>query len=66
MANENDVKAAPVAVKQAAKTGGKPSGIIAYNKFLDTWRAVDASNRTVLTGSKAVLVDKFPNFLVKE
>lgn len=68
MSNENKDQAAPSAVRQAAKTGGgKPSGIIVYNPNTDSWRCHDASGRLVLsTGSKAVAIQNYPTFTVKE
>lgn len=66
MANENDKKSATVAVKQTNRSGAKSVGVIVYNVALDTWRAFDASGRLVLSGSKATLSAKFPNFTVKE
>lgn len=68
MSNETKESAAPYPVRHTAKTGGgKPSGIIVYNPNTDSWRCHDASGRLVLsTGSKAVAVQNYPNFTVKE
>ena len=68
MSNETKENAVPSTVRHIAKTGGgKPSGIIVYNPNTDSWRCHDASGRLVLsTGSKAVAVQNYPNFTVKE
>ena len=68
MANESDVKQTPGAAKQTAKvSGGKPSGFIVYNPFLDSWRCVTAAGKEVLsTGTKELAQNAYPEFIVKE
>ena len=66
MANET-IKVASSGIKQAAKAGGKTSGTIVYNPYLDSWRCLDATGRQVLsTGSKEAALAAYPNFTVKE
>lgn len=68
MSNETKEIAVPATVRHIAKTGGgKPSGIIVYNPNTDSWRCHDASGRLVLSiGSKAVAIQTYPTFTVKE
>lgn len=67
MAYEKSSETAVTAVKQAIPPGGKPSGIIVYNGFLDSWRCIAANGKQVLsTNSKEAALRAYPNFIVKE
>lgn len=67
MTTANDAKPAPVAAKQTVRTGGRASGIIRYNKFIDAWQCIDANRRMVLSiGSKEAAIAAYPGFIVKE
>ena len=61
------IKVASSGEKRSVKAGGKPSGTIVYNPYLDSWRCINAVGRQVLsTGSKEAAQAAYPDFTVKE
>lgn len=52
--------------KPVGKPVGKPNGYIVYNKFLNSWRCVNARGRTVMSAnSLKIATAAYPDFVVK-
>lgn len=67
MADKNEMKAATIAEKPAARADApKASGVIVYCPGLNSWRCVRSDGRCMLTAGKATCIKRFPNYTVKE
>lgn len=42
------------------------TGTIGYNRFIDSWQAIDSTGKIVLSSGKQAVIKAFPNFIVKE
>lgn len=48
------LKAAPIA-----------AGEIVYNRYIDSWQAIDSTGKIVLSCGKEAAIKAYPNFIVK-
>lgn len=64
MAEKTDTKLANL-ISTPLKAKGIATGKIIYNRYIDSWQAIDSTGKIVLSCGKEAAIEAYPNFVVK-
>lgn len=64
MAEKSDTKLNSL-ISTPLKAKAIATGKIIYNRYIDSWQAIDSTGKIVLSCGKEAAIEAYPNFIVK-